>query len=339
MKGDRIVGETPGLPIYAQELLAEKYCDWVNMDLYLRYHVEQVNHLINISHWDAYREKFNTLSIPSQQTIKLELEDCVRIVLQSDSSSACYEKKELLQELITELIPWRKGPFEIFGEVIDAEWRSHLKWERLLPSLKDLGGARIADVGCNNGYYMFRAAKHQPELTIGFDPNGIFYHQFQLLQSFAQIPNLYFEPLGVQHLDAFPKFFDVIFFMGVIYHRKDPYESLRVLKHSLAPGGQIVFESLAIPGDEPYALCPEGRYAKMKNVWFIPTEGCMRNWLQKVGFRDISMISSTAVRPEEQRSTRLAPFESLSDYLDPEDDSKTVEGYPAPRRVIYTGRV
>ncbi len=64
------------------------------------------------------------------------------------------EQKEI-KDSLKSFMPWRKGPFSVFGIDIDAEWRSERKWQRIIPILPDLKGKIIADIGCNNGYYMF----------------------------------------------------------------------------------------------------------------------------------------------------------------------------------------
>ncbi|MCB0324202.1 MAG: tRNA 5-methoxyuridine(34)/uridine 5-oxyacetic acid(34) synthase CmoB [Bdellovibrionales bacterium] len=248
-------------------------------------------------------------------------------------------ERGLLEEAVQLLVPWRKGPFRLFGYDIDAEWRSDMKWERVVPLLEGAKGKRIADVGCGNGYYLFRAAELEPECVVGLDPSESFELAFSLLQRFAAIDALHFEGLGIEDLPLFPKFFDVILCMGVIYHQRDPLGALRLLAGALRPGGELVLESQAIVGQESQALFPEARYAKARNVYFVPTANCLAAWLRRSGFIDVAVRSFVPVTHEEQRRTALAPYESLSDFLDPDDPSRTVEGYPAPQRAIVTGRL
>ncbi len=79
---------------------------------------------------------------------------------------------------------------------------------------------------------------------------------------------------------------------------------------------------------------PRGRYAKMRNVWFIPSVATLELWLARAGFRNIRTVDVTATTVEEQRATAWMPFESLADFLDPADPSRTIEGHPAPLRAI-----
>ncbi|RMG39154.1 MAG: tRNA 5-methoxyuridine(34)/uridine 5-oxyacetic acid(34) synthase CmoB [Candidatus Dadabacteria bacterium] len=294
-----------------------------------------IENLLHIALWREHNLLLKDLSEMIFPEVELLLDSSVQLRSKTGLSDRA---GALLQKIVEGLIPWRKGPFNLFGVEIDAEWRSDLKWERVLPHIDDMHGKLVADVGCNNGYYMFRMLQHKPALVAGFDPGGRCFYQFDLFQRFIHASELIFELLGVDDLIYFPEVFDMVFCMGVVYHRRDPFGALRALKECLKPGGQLIFENLAIAGDEPYCLCPPDRYGKMKNVWFIPKEGAVEAWLKKVGFIDVKRVSSSVVTPEEQRQTRYAPWESLMDYLDPEDPHKTVEGYPAPIRVVHTAR-
>jgi tRNA (mo5U34)-methyltransferase len=243
-----------------------------------------------------------------------------------------------LEELILGLRPWRKGPFELFGIEIDAEWQSDRKWSRVFPHLDPLAGKVVGDIGCGNGYYLLRLLEHSPSLALGLDPSQLFYFQFELLQTFARQAHAQYEPIGIESIDIFPDFFDVLLCMGVLYHHRNPIACLQGLRESLKKDGQLLIECQSIPGNEPIALFPPGRYAKMRNVYFVPTASCLEAWIKKAGFIDIKVCSDVAVTCEEQRRTDFSPNESLADFLDPNDQTLTVEGHPAPRRVIISAR-
>lgn len=181
---------------------------------------------------------------------------------------------------------------------------------------------------------MFKMAHHRPEFILGIDPVVQWLLQFKLFQHYAHLPHLFFELLGVEHVKYFKNFFDEIFYMGIIYHHKNPIQQLIEIKDALRPNGHIIFETIGIPGKGPYALFPEDRYAKMKNIWFIPTLDCCINWLKKAKYQNIEVISSTKLTFEEQRNTHWCPppHQSLKDFLSPHDLTKTLEGHPAPER-------
>jgi tRNA (mo5U34)-methyltransferase len=130
------------------------------------------------------------------------------------------------------------------------------------------------------------------------------------------------------------KAFDTTFSMGVLYHRKSPINHLMELKNLLAPKGELVLETLIIDGDENQVLVPKGRYAQMRNVWFIPSAKALELWLTKCGFKNVRTVDINQTNLKEQRATPWMHFHSLENYLDPNDINKTIEGYPAPKRVI-----
>lgn len=244
------------------------------------------------------------------------------------------EQYTMVGRALRAFMPWRKGPFNIFGHTIDAEWRSERKWNRLLPFLPDLRDKVIADIGCNNGYYMFRMAHHRPRFVLGFEPMAQHYFTFQTLNSLAGRSDLAIELLGVEHLNLFPECFDLLFLMGIIYHRHSPIDVLRNIYDSLKPGGTLILESQAIPGDESTALFPQRTYAKAPGVWFIPTGLCLENWLARIGFREINLFCRHPMSSEEQRKTDWMHFESYEDFIDKNNSQLTIEGYPAPWRVF-----
>ncbi len=258
-------------------------------------------------------------------------------VIIGDKEEIEEQEQQWIRENLEAFMPWRKGPFSIFGTHIDAEWRSERKWQRLLPQLPDLQGKVIADIGCSNGYYMFRMAPYNPAIVVGFEPSVQHYYCFQALRNMAGLRNLYIDLLGVEHIGLFPETFDVIFLMGVIYHRSSPVDVLKEIFKALKPGGTLLLESQAIPGEEPYALFPEKTYAKVPGTYFVPTGKCLQHWMQRAGFVDAQLFCSHPMSEKEQRRTKWMTFESYSDFLNPQDASLTIEGYPAPFRVFLCG--
>lgn len=247
------------------------------------------------------------------------------------------EQRTQIEENLRAFMPWRKGPFSVFGIDIDAEWRSERKWQRVIPQLPDLKGKVIADIGCNNGYYMFRMAPHEPRLVLGFEPSVQHYYCFKALNTMAGIPELEIDLLGIEHLHLFQNCFDVVFLMGIIYHRPSPIDTLKDILAGLRPGGTLILETQAIPGESPMALFPDNTYAKVPGTYFVPTGQCLCNWLKKSGFTNIELFCSHPMSADEQRPTDWMNFESYNDYINPDNPSLTVEGYPAPHRIFVKG--
>jgi tRNA (mo5U34)-methyltransferase len=104
----------------------------------------------------------------------------------------------------------------------------------------------------------------------------------------------------------------------------------------LRPGGELVLETLILPGSLKEARTPK-RYARMKNVWSLPTLPLLLDWLGQAGFAHARTVDVSVTTNLEQRQTEWMTFESLEEALDPDDSSLTVEGWPAPRRVVIVG--
>lgn len=249
-------------------------------------------------------------------------------------------QRTAMLEGLRALHPWRKGPYQIADVRIDSEWRSDWKWDRVLPHLESLSGRLVLDVGCGNGYHCWRMAQAGARRVIGIDPTAVFLAQFLAIRKLLSraapdlVARVELLPLGIESLPADLARFDSVFSMGVLYHRRSPVDHLLELRGALRPGGQLVLETLVIEGDGDQVLVPSGRYAKMRNVWFIPTPGMLQIWLSRCGFRKVRTVDVTATTLEEQRSTEWMRFESLADFLDPADKRLTIEGYPAPRRAV-----
>jgi tRNA (mo5U34)-methyltransferase len=246
--------------------------------------------------------------------------------------------QEELNKLLKSLIPWRKGPWNFAGIDVDAEWRSNIKYTELaqiVPLVKD---KLVFDIGGGNGYYGFCLRHDGAGTVVNFDPSEKFFYQFELAQSLIQDPNIQYEPLGYQDVHKIGIEADVVMSMGVLYHQKDPLAVLEASKSSLKPGGLLIVESMSIPGDSEHCLFPEDRYAKARNVYFLPSKKALCNLCKRAGFVDVEIISDRDTTLDEQRSTNWMPYESLSEFLDTKDISRTIEGYPAPRRTMVIAR-
>jgi tRNA (mo5U34)-methyltransferase len=260
------------------------------------------------------------------------LEDAERVVELGDRvkiSGVLDEKK--IYETAKLLMPWRKGPFEVGQTFIDSEWRSDVKYNLLRPHF-NLKNKRVADIGCNNGYYMFRMREDEPKSLVGFDPSPLYKTQFDFINHFVKSEIVY-ELLGVEHLEFYEEKFDVIFCLGVLYHRSDPVAMLKSLFRGLDAKGEVILDTFYIQGEDEICLCPESSYSKIPNVYFVPTIKALKNWCLRAGFSEFEVLETAVTDANEQRKTQWIEGQSLEDFLDPNDASKTVEGYPAPARV------
>ncbi|MBZ2168521.1 tRNA 5-methoxyuridine(34)/uridine 5-oxyacetic acid(34) synthase CmoB [Marinobacter sp. F4216] len=256
---------------------------------------------------------------------------CPAVTLESRTplSSA---QQEQLEASLKGLMPWRKGPFDFFGIHIDTEWRSDWKWDRVSPYLSDLRGRRILDVGCGSGYHCWRMLGEGAGRVIGIDPGLLFLFQFLSVKRYLGHVPVDLLPIRMEDLPENLQAFDTTFSMGVLYHRRSPLDHLLELKGTLRKGGELVLETLVVDGPEGYSLMPEDRYGQMRNVWFLPSCDTLLRWLDRTGFENARVVDVTETTTEEQRSTDWMRFNSLKDFLDPEDPTRTIEGYPGPKR-------
>ncbi len=248
-------------------------------------------------------------------------------------------ERAALEAQLLELSPWRKGPFEVFGVFIDSEWRCDWKWRRVLPHISSLKNRLVLDVGCGNGYYGWRILGEGAKAVIGIDPLLLNVAQFCAIRKLhGGSPPYFVLPLGIEALPGNMKLFDTVFSMGVFYHRRSPIDHLLDLKDCLAPGGELVLETLIIDGGLGEVLVPRDRYAMMRNVWFIPSCATLHAWLNRCGFEHIRLADVTPTSIDEQRTTKWMKFNSLKKFLDPENPKLTCEGYPAPKRAVFIAR-
>lgn len=236
-----------------------------------------------------------------------------------------------IQAALAVLKPWRKGPWSLFGYEIDAEWRSDFKWSRF-GSRIDWHDKTVLDVGCGNGYFGFRALDAGARSVLGVESFLLFVMQAALVNWFARSDNVVV-PIRFG-TDAIRWSFDIVLSLGVVYHQRDADQHVRDLFACCRPGGTVVLESIVADHD----FVPDDRYARMRNVYYIPSVLTLQNKLEAAGFMDAALVNLSTTTVDEQRTTAYMPFNSLVDALDPNDPTRTIEGYPAPRRATFIAK-
>ncbi|MEC5210935.1 tRNA (mo5U34)-methyltransferase [Psychrobacter sp. PL15] len=329
--------------------------------------LNQIKDKNNYAHAPAYQAAVARL--PNILASKVDLNSATLIMEATLSNS---ERKQTIA-LLKQLMPWRKGPFQIgsgridsdavvysdnssedtsksnsendseksWPIIIDTEWRSDWKWQRVAPHLASLKGRRVLDVGGGSGYHGWRMAGAGAESVIIVDPSCLFYHQFMAIRHFIGVADDYrthYIPVALEALPAHSQLFDTVFSMGVLYHRQSPFEHLQQLKGQLVKGGELVLETLVIDGDVNTVLVPQDRYAQMNNVYFLPSVAALISWLEKVGFSEVRCVDLAMTSIDEQRKTDWMSYHSLKDFLDPNDPTKTIEGHPAPKRATLIAK-
>jgi tRNA (mo5U34)-methyltransferase len=281
----------------------------------------------NLAQWQTLVDSIAEL--PASQRV-LDA-DAVQI---GDANDLTELAKMQLERQLKTLCPWRKGPYDLFGINIDTEWRSDWKWDRLKNHIAPLEHRLVLDVGCGNGYHCWRMLGAGAKTVVGIDPMMLNVMQFQLVRKLYGEAAVYVLPMGIEELPCDLKAFDTVFSMGVLYHRRSPIDHLMELRDCLKPGGELVLETLIIDGGLGQVLMPEDRYARMRNVWFLPSCDTLISWLKRCGFKNIRVVDVTVTSIEEQRTTEWMTFNSLKDFLDAENPQLTCEGLPAPKRAV-----
>jgi len=247
-------------------------------------------------------------------------------------------EEDAISTHLRQLMPWRKGPFDIFGVKIDTEWRSDWKWQRIAPHISSLAGRTVLDVGCGSGYHCWRMWAEGARAVLGIDPTLLYFFQYLCLKRYLPSAPVWYAPVRLEEMPLDSQAFDTAFSMGVLYHRRSPLDHLAELYSALRPGGELVLETLVVEGDINTVLMPVDRYAAMRNVFFLPATEMLELWLRRIGFVDVRTVDVCITTVEEQHSTEWMTFQSLSDFLDPDDPSRTIEGYPAPCRATLIAR-
>ncbi len=313
---------------FYQFLIEEGAADWAeHLPGQLAYRLDDARHG-NLPRW-----KKSIADIPDFTPSVKDLQNSFIIGTEADITSS---QRQQLEQNLQDIGPWRKGPYHLYGIHLDTEWRSDWKWDRLLPHISPLKNRRVLDIGCGNGYHCWRMLGAGARLVLGVDPYLLNVMQFVAINKLYGEAPVYVLPMGLEELPTGLELFDTVFSMGVLYHRRSPIDHLLELKACLRPGGELVLETLVIAGDEQTVLMPPGRYANMRNVWFIPSCEALMVWLKRCGFQNIKLCDVTKTRFEEQRSTAWMTSHSLKEFLDPENSDLTIEGLPAPVRAIIT---
>tara|TARA_B110000116_G_scaffold272306_1_gene296471 strand:- start:2022 stop:2990 length:969 start_codon:yes stop_codon:yes gene_type:complete len=312
---------------FYQKIATNRLSHWLNILPAQLSHWHDNNLHGDFKHW---QKTLDALPLVETNTTK-DIVNTVKVGELGDLDQGQFKR---LENLMKKFKPWRKGPYHIHGLHIDTEWRSDFKWDRLAEHIGDLSGKYVLDIGCGSGYHLWRMRGAGAEFVVGIDPTQLFLMQFNAIKHFIDDSQVHLLPLGVEQLPEL-KAFDTVFAMGVLYHRRSPIDFLYQLKAQLVKGGELVLETLIVDGDENTVLVPGERYAKMRNVWFLPSEKAMCAWLERCGFSNVRIVNTDITALDEQRKTEWIDTESLQDFLDPNDSSKTIEGYPAPKRAIF----
>ena len=292
-------------------------------------------------HGDMTRWKQSYDLLPNVESLSHDLNSSA-LTFRSDALTE--QDSENLLIGLQGLLPWRKGPFQFFDTNIETEWRSDWKWDRIKEHLAPMHGRTILDVGCGSGYHMWRMLGAGAKRVVGVDPSKLFFWQFEATKKYVNAATntsapVHLLPFKLEDVPTNLKAFDTVFSMGVLYHRRSPLDHLTELQQTLRPGGEVVLETLVIEGEEGSVLVPDDRYAMMRNVWFLPSAATLCQWMRRLGFKNVRIVEQNYTSLDEQKTTDWMTYNSLKDFLDPNDHTKTIEGLPAPLRATIIANI
>jgi tRNA (mo5U34)-methyltransferase len=179
------------------------------------------------------------------------------------------------------------------------------KWEQIEPYVpRDLTGQRALDIGCNAGYYSFQlAARGADVLAVDLDEHYLAQARWAASQ-LDHDGRIEFRQMTVYDLARIADEFDLILFLGVLYHLRHPLLALDAVAERLR--GVLIVQTLTMPGEQPQptpddisiderhrltepgwprAAFIEHRLAGDGTNWWALDDACVQAMLRSAGLR------------------------------------------------------
>jgi tRNA (mo5U34)-methyltransferase len=216
--------------------------------------------------------------------------------------------RDELEERIQELAPWFHNinlggvwtaPDHFLGDYPGAKFR------RFAPQLpKDLSGKSVLDIGCNAGFYSIEMKRRGAERVLGIDSDDRYLAQARLAAEALGYEGIEFAKLDVYDVGALGEKFDLVIFMGVLYHLRHPLLALDLIREHVA-GDMMLFQSMqrgskhVLALDEDYEFAEtniffetsfpklhfiEKQYSHDWTNWWVPNRACTEAMLRSAGF-------------------------------------------------------
>jgi tRNA (mo5U34)-methyltransferase len=214
-----------------------------------------------------------------------------------------------LDERIDALGPWFHNinlggvwtaPDHFLGDYPGAKFR------RFAPNLpKDLSGKSVLDIGCNAGFYSIEMRRRGARRVLGIDSDVRYLEQARLATEVLGFgDDIEFAKLDVYDVGALGEKFDLVIFMGVLYHLRHPLLALDLIREHVA-GDMLLFQSMqrgsphVLKLDEDYEFAEtsiffetsfpklhfiEHQYSNDWTNWWVPNRACTEAMLRSAGF-------------------------------------------------------
>jgi tRNA (mo5U34)-methyltransferase len=155
----------------------------------------------------------------------------------------------------------------------------------------DFTGKRVLDVGCWDGFWTFEAEKRgAAEVYATDDVSQRPFHStrtFNVAKDILQSNARYFPETPIERLPSLGVKFDIVLFLGVYYHLRDPLRALGILRSMLNDGGLIVIEGPVLYNSRKafaaflyHEICRHDR-----SNWWVPSVKCLEEWIESSFFR------------------------------------------------------
>ena len=214
---------------------------------------------------------------------------------------------EQIRERVEALGPWfhnidlkgvRTAPTHFLGDYPAIKWR---RFADAIP--KDLRGRSVLDIGCNGGFYSIEMKRRGAGRVLGIDSDIDYVAQARFAAEVSEL-DIEFRQLSVYEVEQIGEKFDIVLFMGVLYHLRHPLLALDLI-HEHVAGDLMVFQSMQrgsrdidpIEADYdfwetehfdrpgyPKMHFIEHRYAKDPTNWWVPNRACVEAMLRSSGF-------------------------------------------------------
>jgi tRNA (mo5U34)-methyltransferase len=215
---------------------------------------------------------------------------------------------EALRTRIEALAPWfhnmnlrgiQTAPDHFLGDYPSFKWKG---FADALPN--DLSGKTALDIGCNAGFYAIELARRGAERVVGIDFDERYLRQAQLAAEVSGV-EIELRKLSVYEIEALAERFDVVLFMGVLYHLRHPLLALDLIREHVADD-MLVCQSLQRGSDARLEVEADYRFDEMAlfsargaprmqfiehcfagdpTNWWVPNGSCMEAMLRSAGFR------------------------------------------------------
>jgi tRNA (mo5U34)-methyltransferase len=221
--------------------------------------------------------------------------------------AASLSPKEIQQQ-VEALGPWfhnldlngvRTAPSHFLGDYPTVKWR---RFADAIPA--DLTGRSVLDIGCNAGFYSMEMKRRGAERVVAIDTVDEYLAQARFAAQVSEL-DIEFRKLSVYDVGALGERFDVVVFMGVLYHLRHPLLALDLI-HEHVAGDLLLFQSMQRGSAEieplqsnydfwtvdlfdqpgyPKLHFVEQLYANDPTNWWIPNRACAEAMLRSAGFR------------------------------------------------------